>query len=99
MRISKEEHQEFINTAIALEVLSHEFATIREILTRLVSESRPDLVRFHEECPEGLVKWETVETPAGSREMTIWFEPGDVKIGAEGRFIEALSNGNGDENA
>jgi hypothetical protein len=93
MRISKKEYDELVQVTQAFQRVNYEFAMIREIMTRLVADKGAISFDFLDECPQGLLKWNTVETPAGSREMTIWFEPGEFTP-KDGRLVEALTLSN-----
>jgi hypothetical protein len=74
MWISRKEYADFLRAVETLGLVQGEYATVREIFIRLVEEKRTISFNWKPEVPDGTIKWDTMETEAGSKEMTVWFE-------------------------
>jgi hypothetical protein len=75
MRISRQQWLDLHRATDTLEKVQAEYAIVREILVRLVEQKRTISFDFTDEIPDGMIKWDTVQTESGSREMTVWYEP------------------------
>jgi hypothetical protein len=71
MWISKKEYLELHET---LKQVQNDFSVLKEIFTRLVEQERTISFDVVDEIPDGLIRWDTVQTEVGSKQMTVWYE-------------------------
>jgi hypothetical protein len=57
--------------------LQREHSIVRELLSRIVEQQRTITFDSSSPVPTGELKWESVQTEAGSQQTTIWFVPNE----------------------
>jgi hypothetical protein len=70
MWISKKEYLELHQSVQESE---RRFSVLHEIVVRLVEQKRVIEFDFLDEIPDGRIVWDTVQTEAGTKQMSIWF--------------------------
>jgi hypothetical protein len=70
--------EDVIRLQAELDTLHAQYTIVQEVFGRVISSLRTVTVDTSEAMEQGDIRWSEAQTPSGSKELTIWFEPASV---------------------